>query len=222
MGWKIKLIILILVLLVLFGKISIDKFVPDNEKLESGISGASSGIAEIVKSEVSNASSNIYEGVKSEIFNSSSRVSSDGEKIEIDVGKSSFEFEGSSGRGIHTGTFDEWEGKILLSDADDRPIGVEIKFHTDSVNTGINLLDNHLRSGDFFDAEKYSEATFVSYDLEEGIMKGVLNFKDVEKNLSFPIEIKNKSISSEFFLNVSEFNFNEGIDNVKIEFKIFY
>ncbi len=44
---------------------------------------------------------------------------------------------------------------------------VEVKIKTESVNTGVNDRDNHLRSADFFDAENHKEIKFKSTSLEK-------------------------------------------------------
>lgn len=63
---------------------------------------------------------------------------------------------------------------------------------TKSVDTGILKRDNHLRSEDFFFADKYPKMTFVmkSYtgDEEEGKMKGDLTIRGVTKAVTLNIE----------------------------------
>ena len=135
MGWTIKLIIGVFVLLVVLGVINIDKFIPDKDEIKAGVSEISSVVKEI-KSADSNTSSEITENI---VFD---------EEEDIDTEKSFFEFEGYALGKSHNGAFDEWEGKVLLSD--DEVVGVEATFQTDSVDTGIRRLNNHLKSDDFF------------------------------------------------------------------------
>src|SRR5690606_21835135 len=44
--------------------------------------------------------------------------------------------------------------------------GVEVRIDVDSIDTGVEDRDKHLRSADFFDAEKHPEITFRSTGLE--------------------------------------------------------
>ena len=63
---------------------------------------------------------------------------------------------------------------------------------TNSVDTGIEKRDNHLKSEDFFLSDKYPEMTFVmkSYkiDDDEGKMSGDLTIRGITKAVVFDIE----------------------------------
>ncbi len=67
---------------------------------------------------------------------------------------------------------------------------VELTIDTSSIDTGIADRDNHLKSADFFEAEKFPEIRFKSTEIkkvddENYKMKGALTIKDVTK----PIEL---------------------------------
>jgi polyisoprenoid-binding protein YceI len=68
----------------------------------------------------------------------------------------------------------------------------EAVVDTNSVDTANVKRDNHLRSEDFFLAEKYPKMTFVmkSYeaDGDEGVMKGDLTIRGVTKAVSLNVE----------------------------------
>lgn len=63
---------------------------------------------------------------------------------------------------------------------------------TNSVDTGIEKRDNHLRSEDFFLSEKFPKMTFEmkSYkgDGEEGEMTGDLTIRGITKTVTFEVE----------------------------------
>lgn len=63
---------------------------------------------------------------------------------------------------------------------------------TKSVDTGIEKRDNHLRSEDFFLADKYPQMTFnmKSYeaDGDEGVMTGDLTIRGVTKEVKLEVE----------------------------------
>lgn len=62
--------------------------------------------------------------------------------------------------------------------------GAEISFSADiaSIDTNQSDRDNHLKSADFFDAEKYPKMTFIGI-LEGDKLKGELTIKDTTKDV---------------------------------------
>ena len=60
------------------------------------------------------------------------------------------------------GYFDDYEVTIISSKADFSDAVVELTANTKSINTQVEQRDNHLRSADFFDVEKYPAMTFKS------------------------------------------------------------
>ena len=63
---------------------------------------------------------------------------------------------------------------------------------TDSVDTGIEKRDDHLRSDDFFASDKFENMTFVmtSYEADgnEGKMKGNLTIRGISKPIILKVE----------------------------------
>ena len=60
------------------------------------------------------------------------------------------------------GSFNEFSGKIAVDDKKPENSSVEFTVMADSINTANKKRDEHLRSGDFFDADKFKEITFKS------------------------------------------------------------
>lgn len=63
----------------------------------------------------------------------------------------------------------------------------------ESIDTNNQDRDNHLKSADFFDAERFSKLSFVSTEIKkinEGlfVVKGDLTIKDVTKNIELETE----------------------------------
>jgi polyisoprenoid-binding protein YceI len=79
----------------------------------------------------------------------------------VDKGHSTIEF-----NVIHNliaevnGSFKEFDGKIVTKEDSFKGTDVEFVIKTASVNTGNENRDKHLRSEDFFDAEKFPEIKF--------------------------------------------------------------
>jgi polyisoprenoid-binding protein YceI len=82
-----------------------------------------------------------------------------------------------------TGNFKSFEGGAESSSDDFQ--GAEISFaaHIASIDTNQSDRDNHLKSADFFDAEKYPKMTFSGI-LEGNSLKGELTIKDVTKTVA--------------------------------------
>ena len=60
------------------------------------------------------------------------------------------------------GSFNTYEVKMTASKEDLSDAKVELTGDIASINTANEMRDNHLKSADFFDAEKYPKFTFVS------------------------------------------------------------
>jgi polyisoprenoid-binding protein YceI len=60
------------------------------------------------------------------------------------------------------GQFTSWTGEIQLDDADLARSSVKVEIDVASIHTNEEKRDAHLRSADFFDAEKFPKLTFVS------------------------------------------------------------
>lgn len=60
------------------------------------------------------------------------------------------------------GKFMNAVGTVTLDDAAPANSSVEVSFAIAGINTGVPALDTHLKSPDFFDADKFPTATFKS------------------------------------------------------------
>lgn len=88
------------------------------------------------------------------------------------------------------GKFDDFQGS-LISKSDDFN-GAEVSFTAKvaSINTENERRDGHLKSPDFFDAEKFPEITFKGAIVKEGgkyKLNGDLTMKGVTKKVAFDI-----------------------------------
>ena len=91
------------------------------------------------------------------------------------------------------GTFDKFEGWIEYDPKNPQNTKAEGIVYVNSINTNNEKRDGHLKSSDFFDAEKYPTMKMV---LRKVYKKGDkwwadadLTIKDVTKRISFPFEI---------------------------------
>ncbi|KOX17506.1 MULTISPECIES: YceI family protein [unclassified Streptomyces] len=91
------------------------------------------------------------------------------------------------------GTFAEHEGALRLDGTDPGASTASIDVKIASVDTGIADRDGHLRSGDFFDAERFPLMSFRSTRAEQlggdtYRITGDLTIKDVTRPLSIDLE----------------------------------
>ncbi|HEY6411779.1 MAG TPA: YceI family protein, partial [Ktedonobacteraceae bacterium] len=64
------------------------------------------------------------------------------------------------------GQFKSSKGTIVLDEANPSNSSVEVEIDTASLHSGVDYRDNHLKSPDFLDVEKYPTMTFKSTRVE--------------------------------------------------------
>ena len=65
---------------------------------------------------------------------------------------------------------------------------ISFSAQIDSISTGNEQRDGHLKSGEFFDAEAFPTLSFVSTSYTNTVLKGNLTIKDVTKEVSLDAE----------------------------------
>lgn len=143
------------------------------------------------------------------------------------------------------GFFRDFKGMVKYDASDVAKSAVEFTAQVKSIDTGVAPRDNHLRTADFFDAEKFPEITFKSTKVEKKgknwIVTGDFTMKGVTKSISFPFQIAGflpggersgprMGITAETTVNRRDFGVNydsklpSGIlavdDNVKVNLQI--
>jgi polyisoprenoid-binding protein YceI len=90
------------------------------------------------------------------------------------------------------GTFNDVSGMLQYSE-NHADISVSIKILTSSIDTNNSGRDTHLKSADFFDAQKYPEILFVSKriskDKDKFLAVGDLTMHGVTKEVAIPFTI---------------------------------
>jgi polyisoprenoid-binding protein YceI len=86
------------------------------------------------------------------------------------------------------GTFKTFSGAIVV--AEDGTPSVTAEIAVDSVDTGNEQRDAHVRAADFFDVEKFPTATFVSTGVRADGDDYVLDGEFTLKGITKPIELK--------------------------------
>ncbi|MBK8465415.1 MAG: YceI family protein [Chloracidobacterium sp.] len=91
------------------------------------------------------------------------------------------------------GFFRDFTGTVNYEAKDVTRSTVEFNAKATSVDTGVAPRDNHLRSKDFFEVEKFADITFKSTKVEKKgkglLLTGDFTMKGVTKSITFPFEI---------------------------------
>jgi polyisoprenoid-binding protein YceI len=97
------------------------------------------------------------------------------------------------------GSFDEFEGGGVLDAGNPENSSLRLTIKSASIDTRNADRDNHLRSNDFFDMEKYPEITFVSTEVRRVDdtnfdVTGDLTIKDTTKPVTVRFEYTGSAV----------------------------
>lgn len=157
-----------------------------------------------------------------------------GGALDIDLSESSIDFKIKHMLLMTAdGKFKEFSGSIEKDDSNFLISKVNFKVSTSSVFTDNEDRDTHLKTADFFDVEKYPEATFVSTKMEpvsdkKYALHGDLTIHGKTKNVKFDLEesqVDGKSVyTASTELNRLEFGVGQSSmmigDKVKLSIKL--
>src|SRR6185503_4403158 len=92
------------------------------------------------------------------------------------------------------GRFKDFTGTIRYDEADVSKSSVEFAAKIESIDTGVDARNAHLRTADFFDAAKYPDMTFKSTRVErkaqdQYVLHGDFTLKGVTKPISLPFTV---------------------------------
>lgn len=113
---------------------------------------------------------------------------------EVDPYHSSINFNIShSGISIVNGKFLEFSGSLTTKGEALTDASTNFNVKVKSIHTNVEQRDNHLRSADFFEVDKYPEMTFKSTKMVatdkpgDYLLHGKLTIKDVTKDVVFDV-----------------------------------
>src|SRR5713226_5019574 len=91
------------------------------------------------------------------------------------------------------GKFIDFTVTLTNDEKDITKSSVSVVIKAASINTGITARDNHLRSADFFDVERYPEITFQSKRIEKKgkqlFAVGTFTMHGVSQEITLPFQI---------------------------------
>lgn len=125
------------------------------------------------------------------------------------------------------GRFNDVTGHLVTAE---NPLesSVEVSIDLNSITTNQEMRDNHLRSADFFEAEKYPTMTYKASGVRQSgegfVLDGELSLKDVTKVIPLEFEFNGVSTADDFGtragfsataqINRKDFNVNfNGVQN---------
>jgi polyisoprenoid-binding protein YceI len=100
-----------------------------------------------------------------------------------------------------TGSFKEYDINVTSPNDDFNGADVTFVAKTASIDTQNERRDGHLKSADFFDAEKYPDISFAGKLIKDGgkyHLRGKLTMKDVTKDVDFDVTYKGTLKTAQF------------------------
>jgi len=130
---------------------------------------------------------------------------------------STVEFVGAKVSAKHQGAFKAFRGVVNVVGADATKSNVSAEIDIASLSIEPAKLAGHLKTPDFFDAEKFPKAKFASTAIKAGgengathTISGNLELHGVTKGITFPAKIKIEAdqvtVDAEFAINRKDFS----------------
>lgn len=143
----------------------------------------------------------------------------EGDKLSFNGENSEVGWTGTKTGGKHDGGFNEFEGTVTVKDGEVKQVDVTIQVKSmwtdeDDADPDEDKLKGHLLSDDFFSADEFPTARFVTTKIEEGgeggthTVTGNLTLRGKTKSVTFPadITVKDETVTAkaEFKINRME------------------
>jgi polyisoprenoid-binding protein YceI len=126
------------------------------------------------------------------------------------------------------GSFGGLQGKFEFDPHSPGSSSFEASIDVNSISTGINMRDNHLRSEDYFDVKNYPRMKFVSTKVTAGekegtfVIYGNLTIKKTTKEILFPFTAtpENEGIRFKGEFNLNRRDYEVGGYNITLSDKL--
>lgn len=93
-----------------------------------------------------------------------------------------------------TGHFEDFTASVESSEENFKDAKFEFEAKIDSINTKNKDRDNHLKSGDFFDAASFPSMKFTSTSFDGEKLTGDLTIKDVTKTITLNVDFNGVAV----------------------------
>lgn len=112
----------------------------------------------------------------------------------VDVPHSGIEFSVKHFFTPVNGQFDDYEVELMFDRENPQNSSVVVRIDVNSINTGNADRDTHLKSADFFEADRFGEITFRSESVRSGganqlLVRGPLTIKGQTHQVELPISL---------------------------------
>ena len=112
----------------------------------------------------------------------------------VDVPHSGIEFSVKHFFTPVNGQFDDYEVELMFDRENPQNSSVVVRVDVNSINTGNADRDTHLKSADFFEADRFGEITFRSESVRSGganqlLVRGPLTIKGQTHQVELPISL---------------------------------
>jgi polyisoprenoid-binding protein YceI len=128
------------------------------------------------------------------------------------------------------GHFARFSGDVIVDPAVLTGGRISLTIDAASLDTGIEMRDNHLRSSDFFDVARFPTVAFQSVRIEaagrRATVVGRLTLHGVTREIAVPIDVQITNIalvaSGEFIVNRGEYaiNYNSFVNPIGNEVRV--
>jgi polyisoprenoid-binding protein YceI len=128
------------------------------------------------------------------------------------------------------------DGTLLLDEKNPENSKLDVLINTASLNTGIDKLDEHLKSKDFFDVKQFPTATFISNKIiltgkDSAKVRGSLTLHGITKAITLDVKlnkigvspvtnIKTAGFTATTILKRSDFGIDNYLPNLSNEVKL--
>jgi len=136
--------------------------------------------------------------------------------------------------GLNTsGSLNGLKGTISFDPSNPGASSFNVTIDANTINTGSDARDSHLKKEEYFDVGKYPAINFISTNITKDqngyAVTGNLTIKGVTKSITFPFTVENQEngiqLNGEFNINRLDFGVggNSAVlsDNVNVSLKVF-
>ncbi|WP_027421023.1 YceI family protein [Crocinitomix catalasitica] len=93
-----------------------------------------------------------------------------------------------------SGKFENFEANIETENDDFKEAEINVAVNIDSITTNNTDRDNHLKSDDFFNAEKFPTMKFKSNAFDGSTLKGDLTIRDITKSVVLDVDYNGTAV----------------------------
>ena len=117
------------------------------------------------------------------------------------------------------GTFDAFKGSFEYDEKTDTLKALHGEVEVKSINTSNKKRDDHLRSSDFFAADKYPQITFKLHNIKGDKAYGTLTMRGVSKEIALDLETSGTTIKDPWGNTRTGLSLNGKINRFDYEIK---